>query len=75
MRVLESKPDSGMGRKHKLRKQSRENVVRVSDTSDDGAVAGEVANIHRVKNVTRLGWSVAAKYQTKQLENTQWNIY
>ena len=55
MRVLESKPDSGMGRKHKLRKQSRENVVRVSDTSDDGAVAGEVANIHRVKNVTRLG--------------------
>ena len=42
MRILDSKPESGiMGRKHKLRKQSRENVVRVSDTSDDGAVGGE----------------------------------
>ena len=44
MRVLESKPIgvSVMGKKHKLRKQSRENVVRASDSSDDGATAGEI---------------------------------
>ena len=44
MRVLESKPigELVMGKKHKLRKPSRENILRASDTSDDGGAAGEI---------------------------------
>lgn len=56
MRVLEPKPIgvSVMGKKHKLRKQSRENVVRASDTSDDGTTAvaaGQVKCQHSKKAV------------------------
>ena len=69
MRVLDSKPGSGMGKKHKLRKQSRENVVRVSDTSDDGVVGGETLSDNMLKHVTWL-WVNTDQCSRKVLVNS-----